>query len=264
VLRLLRKWLTAGVLEEGAWKAAEQGTPQGAVISPLLANLYLHYALDLWVQQWRRRHARGEMIFVRYADDFVIGFQHQQDAVAFQRDLAERLRQFSLELHPDKTRLLRFGRFAAAERQRCGLKGSPETFSFLGFTHFCGRTRQGAFLVLRRTQRERMRAKLKEVKAEMMRRRHLPLAEQGKWLGQVVRGYFAYHAVPTNIRALASFRTQAIRHWRVALGRRSQRGSVVWARMKRLGNEYLPTPRVLHPWPEERFDARIQGKSRVR
>lgn len=194
----------------------------------------------------------------------VLNAIYEQDAVAFQRDLAERLRQFSLELHPTKTRLLRFGRFVAVERQRCGLRGSPETFSFLGFTHICGRTRQGAFLVLRRTQRERMRAKLKEVKAEMMRRRHLPLAEQGKWLGRVVRGYFAYHAVPTNIHALASFRTQVSRHWRVALGRRSQRGGVAWKRMKRLEDEYLLKPRVLHPWPEERFDASIQGKSRVR
>lgn len=264
ILRLVRKWLTAGVIEEGAWTESKVGTPQGATISPLLANIYLHYVLDLWVQQWRTRHATGDMIIVRYADDFLVGFQRHADAVRFLEALRERLRRFSLELHPDKTRLISFGMFAAERRKERGLKGRPETFNFLGFTHICGRTRNGKFLLMRRTMRERLRAKLRELKGELMRRRHLPVPVQGKWLGQVVRGYYAYHAVPTNIHALQSFRTQVERHWHFALARRSQRGRPNWERMRELSQRWIPAPKILHPWPIERFNVRTQGRSRVR
>ncbi|AKQ65511.1 Mobile element protein [Myxococcus hansupus] len=227
VLRLIQKWLGAGVMEKGKWMQTEEGTPQGATISPLLANIYLHYVLDLWAQQWRKRWARGSIIIVRYADDFVVGFQFYSDAERFQVALRERLRKFSLELHPEKTRLLLFGRYAAKMREERGL-GKPETFDFLGLTHICGRTRSGKFLLRRHTMRRRMRAKLREVKAELQRRRHLPIPEQGAWLRVVVRGYFAYHAVPTNIMALSSFRTQLAHLWHRALQRRSQRAGMNW------------------------------------
>lgn len=264
VLRLLRKWLAAGVMENGSVTQGVEGTPQGATISPLLANVYLHYVFDLWAQQWRKARARGEMIVVRYADDFLVGFQHHADAERFLSELRERLRRFALELHPDKTRLLAFGRFAARQRRERGERGSPEIFHFLGFTHVCGRTRQGSFGLVRRTMASRMRAKLKEVKAKLMRRRHRPIAEQGAWLGQVVRGHFAYYAVPTNIHALKAFRAQVQRHWRFALSRRSQRGRVTWERMNRLAARWLPPVRIAHPWPSERFAVRTQGRSRVR
>jgi RNA-directed DNA polymerase len=264
VLRLLRKWLAAGVMEDGSLTRSTGGTPQGATVSPLLANVYLHYVFDLWAQQWRKTRARGEMIVVRYADDFVVGFQYQADAERFLGELRERLRGFALELHPDKTRLLAFGRFAARQRRQRGERGSPETFHFLGFTHLCGQSKRGRFLLMRRTMAQRLRAKLKEVKAELMRRRHRSIAEQGAWLGQVVRGHYAYYAVPTNVHALQAFRTQVERHWRFALARRSQRGWVTWARMRRLSSRWLPPPRILHPWPSERFDVRTQGRSRVR
>jgi group II intron reverse transcriptase/maturase len=264
VLRLLRRWLAAGVMEGGSWTSSTQGTPQGATVSPLLANVYLHYVFDLWVQRWRKTRARGEMIVVRYADDFVVGFQYQADAERFLAELRERVRRFGLELHPDKTRVLAFGRFAALQRRQRGERGSPETFHFLGFTHVCSRTKQGRFLLRRRTMAQRMRAQLKEVKTELRRRRHRPIAEQGIWLGRVVRGHYAYYAVPTNIRALQAFRTQVERHWRAALMRRSQRGRVTWARMRRLSARWIPPPRVLHPWPSVRFAVRTQGKSRVR
>jgi group II intron reverse transcriptase/maturase len=264
ILRLIHKWLAAGVIEEGRWTPSTEGTPQGSTASPLLANIYLHYVLDLWVDQWRRRHARGDVIIVRYADDFLVGFQYYADAVRFLGELRERLRGFALELHPDKTRLLAFGLYAQARRQERGMKGAPETFNFLGFTHACGKTRNGKFLLVRRTMRERMRAKLSEVKAELMRRRHLRIKVQGEWLGAVVRGFFAYHAVPTNIRALQSFRAQVDRHWRRALARRSQRGRPNWERMRRLSSRWLPSPKILHPWPDNRFDVRTRGRSRVR
>jgi RNA-directed DNA polymerase len=264
ILRLLQKWLAAGVMEEGTWTESTQGTPQGATISPLLANVYLHYVLDLWVRQWRKRYARGDVVIVRYADDFVAGFQHHEDAVRFQEELRQRLRRFSLELHPDKTRLINFGLFAAQRRAERGLKGSPETFDFLGFTHVCAKTKSGKFLLARRTVCKRMRATLKELKLALMRRRHLPIPIHGEWLGRVVRGYYAYHAVPTNLRAMQAFRTQVERHWQHALSRRSQRGRPNWATMRRLSRQWIPTPRVLHPWPDDRFDVRTQGKSRVR
>jgi group II intron reverse transcriptase/maturase len=264
VLRLIQKWLSAGVMEEGRWTASEEGSPQGATVSPLLANIYLHYVLDLWIQQWRKRHARGDVIVVRYADDFVVGFEHKPDAERFLEALRERLRSFALELHPDKTRLIAFGKRANAFRDARRTKGAAETFSFLGFTHICAKNRAGRFLLARHTVKARMRAKLHEVKAEVQRRRHLPTPEQGRWLGQVVRGYFAYYAVPTNIEALKSFRTQVIRTWHRALRRRSQRDRTKWARMKALAQRWIPPARVLHPWPDERFDVRTRGKSPVR
>ncbi len=252
VVRLVRKWLKAGVLEDGVVTASEQGTPQGAVISPLLANLYLHYVFDLWAQQWRKRHARGAMIIVRYADDIVAGFQHEADARRFQEDLKARLADFALQLNGDKTRLIEFGRFAAANRRRRGL-GKPETFDFLGFTHICGRTRRGGFAVRRRTQRKRMQAKLKEIKKTLKRRLHLPIAEQGTWLRQVVLGYYGYHAVPNNIRALSAFRRQVRWLWWRALRRRSQKDRTSRATMIRLAKRWLPEPSIRHPWPEIRF-----------
>jgi group II intron reverse transcriptase/maturase len=263
ILRLIQKWLSAGVMEEGRWTASEQGSPQGATVSPLLANLYMHYVFDLWVQQWRKRCARGDVVVVRYADDLVVGFQHKPDAMKFLDALGDRLRRFALELHPDKTRLIAFGKFANANRAERQLKGTAETFSFLGFTHICAKTKAGKFLLARHTVKKRMRAKLREVKAELQRRRHRPIPEQGRWLGQVVRGYFAYHAVPTNTHALTSFRTQTVRMWHRALRRRSQRDRTDWVRMKDLEQRWIPPARVLHPWPDERFDVRTRGRSPV-
>lgn len=264
LLRLLRKWLTAGVLDHGSWSETGQGSPQGATISPLLANVFLHYVFDLWTQQWRKRHARGDVVVVRYADDTAIGFQYHADAVQFLADLRERMRRFSLELHPEKTRLIAFGRYAAARRQEQGLRGAPDTFDFLGFTHCCARTRAGKFILLRRTVRKRMQATLHRVRDELMRRRHLNVAEQGKWVGAVVRGYFAYHAVPTNGRSLAVFKKEVERRWLFTLRRRSHRHRLPWERMQRLSDRWIPSPKILHPWPEERFDARTRGRSRVR
>ena len=264
VLRLIRKWLAAGVLEEGTWAESTQGTPQGATVSPLLANIYLHYALDLWVQQWRKRHARGDVIIVRWADDFVVGFQDLMDAERFREELRERLRRFSLELHPEKTRLIAFGLLAAKRRKEQGLKGAPETFNFLGFTHISGKTKAGKFLLARHTMKSRMRATLRALKAALQKRRHQPLPEQGRWLGAVARSYFAYHAVPTNIPTLDGFRTQIVRHWLRALRRRGQRDRTTWERMNVIAQRWLPHPRVRHPWPNERFDARTRGKSPVR
>jgi RNA-directed DNA polymerase len=263
ILRLIQKWLSAGVLHDGTWSASAVGTPQGATASPLLANVYLHYVFDLWIQQWRSRHARGAVSVVRYADDFIVGFQQESDARRFLEDVRERLRKFSLELHPDKTRLLRFGRFAALNRQERG-EGRPETFEFLGFTHVCGRTREGRFLLLRRTATKRMRATLHAVKAALVRRRHDPVPTQGRWLRSVVQGYFAYHAVPTNIEKMDAFRTQTVRAWHHALRRRSQNDRTTWDQVSRLSDRWLPRARVLHPWPNERFDVRTRGKSPVR
>jgi RNA-directed DNA polymerase len=205
VLRLIGKWLSAGVIENGTWSQTVEGSPQGASVSPLLANIYLHYVFDQWVQWWRRRHARGDVIIVRFADDFTAGFEHLGDAKQFMRDLRERFAKFSLQLHPDKTRLIEFGRFAADRRAARGL-GKPETFDFLGFTHICGKTRKGRFWLRRITVAKRMRAKLKQVKDQLKRRRHEPVPEQGRWLGSVIRGHLAYYAVPGNVRAVRSFR----------------------------------------------------------
>ena len=252
IIRLIQKWLKAGVLEDGIVTVGDRGTGQGTVISPLLANIYLHYALDLWAVRWRRREATGDMIIVRYADDFIVGFQHESDARCFLDEMRERLREFALSLHPEKTRLIEFGRFAAERRKRRGL-GKPETFNFLGFTFICGKTRAGKFQLQRKTRRDRMRTKLRMIKEEMWRRMHQPIPIQGKWLWHVVRGYFNYHAVPTNFRALVAFRTEIAKRWHRVLTRRSERTTLNWERMKRLIGEWLPRPRVLHPWPDKRF-----------
>jgi len=253
MLRLVRKWLNAGVLEEGVWTDSEAGVPQGATISPLLANVYLHFTFDLWVQQWRKRHARGDMVVVRFADDSVLGFQYKSDAERFLADMRERLQKFSLSLHPDKTRLIEFGRFAASNRERQGL-GKPETFTFLGFTFICGKARDGRFFIQRSTRRDRMRATLKRVKDELWKQRHHAIAQQGTWLKKVVQGFYAYHAVPGNGRATAAFRFHITNLWWNVLARRSQRDNTTWERMQRLFNQWLPRPRTLHPWPRERFD----------
>ena len=252
VIRLIRKWLKAGVMEDGVLTPTEEGTPQGAVASPLLANLYLHYVFDLWAQRWRHHHAQGNVIFVRYADDIVAGFEHKADAQRFHADLQQRLEKFALSLHPDKTRLIEFGRAAAQNRARRGL-GKPETFDFLGLTHICGRSRKGAFQLKRKSRRDRMRAKLRAIKDELRRRMHDPIQQQGHWLGLVVRGYFAYHAVPTNIASLSAFRQHMVDLWRRALKRRSQKDRTTWCRIAVLAAEFLPAPRILHPWPDTRF-----------
>ena len=255
IIRLIQKWLRAGVLEDGAVTVSDRGTGQGSVASPLLANIYLHYVFDLWAERWRRREATGDMVIVRYADDLVIGFQHEDDARRFLDALRGRFEEFALSLHPDKTRLIEFGRHAAARRAQRGL-GKPETFDFLGFTLICSRSRGGSFMLKRKTRRDRVRAKLAEVKVELRRRMHQSIPEQGDWLAQVLRGVFAYYAVPTNYAALADFRTQIVWLWRRALRRRSQKDGTLWDRMAKLANDYLPKPRILHPWPNQRFAAK--------
>ncbi len=252
IIRLIRKWLKAGVLEDGIVTVSDRGTGQGAVISPLLANIYLHHVLDLWAERWRRREAAGDMIIVRYADDFIVGFQHKSDTRRFLGELRERLEKFALSLHPDKTRLIEFGRFAADRRARRGL-GKPETFKFLGFTFFCGKSRQGRFLLKRKSRSDRLRAKLQEISEELRWRMHQPIPTQGKWLGHVVSGYFNYHAVPTNIRALGAFRHHVTVLWLRSLRRRSQKDRTTWKRMTKLADDFLPKPRILHPRPHERF-----------
>ena len=263
VLRLVDKWLAAGVIEDGTWSETPQGSPQGASVSPLLANVYLHYVLDLWAQWWRRHVARGEVIIVRFADDFALGLEDYQDACRFLHGLRERFAKFGLELHPGKTRLIEFGRFAAANRQKRGA-GKPETFEFPGFTHICAKMRDGRFWVRRITVSKRMRAKLAEVKDQLRQRRHQPVPEQGRWLGSVARGHCACYAVPGNRKAVASFRTQVTTLWHEALERRSQRTRISWARMGRLATRWLPPARVMHPFPDVRFNVRTQGRSPVR
>jgi RNA-directed DNA polymerase len=255
IVRLIQKWLKAGVLEDGVVTVSDKGTGQGSVISPLLANVYLHYVFDLWADHWRRREATGDVIIVRYADDIVVGFEHEADARRFWNAMQRRFEEFALSLHPDKTRLIEFGRHAAARRGQAGL-GKPETFNFLGFTFICGRSRAGKFLVKRKSRRDRMRARLKDIKEELRRRRHQPIPEQGKWLAQVVRGYFAYHAVPTNSASIRAFRHYVVDLWRRSLSRRSQRGRVTWQRIKQIADDLLPRARILHPWPQQRFAVR--------
>jgi group II intron reverse transcriptase/maturase len=252
IIRLIQKWLKAGVLEEGVVTVSETGTGQGSVISPLLANIYLHYAFDLWAKRWRQREATGDMIIVRYADDIVVGFQHETDACRFLDMMRDRLEEFALTLHPEKTRLIEFGRYAASNRKRRGL-GKPETFTFLGFTFICGTSRRGYFLIKRKSRRDRKTAKLKEIKEELRRRLHQSIPEQGQWLKQVIAGYFAYHAVPTNIQALMAFRFHVISLWGRALRRRSQKDGTTWKRILKIADDYLPKPRILHPWPNQRF-----------
>jgi len=255
IIRLIRKWLKAGILEEGIVTVSGKGTGQGSVISPLLANVYLHYGLDLWAQRWRQREATGDMIIVRYADDFIIGSEHETDARRFLDEMRERLGKFALSLHPEKTRLIEFGRFAAKNRKARGL-GKPETFNFLGFTFISGKSRRGKFQVKRKTRRDRMRAKLKMISGELRRRMHWPIHALGKWLGHVVNGYFNYHAVPTNYRALVRFRDEIIRRWRRALTRRSQNGEITWDRIMKMAAEWLPPPHIRHPWPAQRLAVR--------
>ena len=253
VVRLIQKWLNAGVLEDGARTRSETGTPQGGSASPLLANVYLHYAFDLWAHHWRRKHARGDVIIVRFADDVVVGFQHRADAERFRAELEERFRKFNLELHPDKTRLLEFGPFAADNRRKRG-EGKPETFDFLGFTHICAKRRSNRmFTVLRQTIRKRLQAKLGEVKIELRRRMHDPIPEVGKWLRSVVGGHIRYYGVPMNSHALHVFRFQVGWLWHRTLSRRSQNGRILWERMRRLIDRWLPPARVCHPYPLRRL-----------
>ena len=267
VVRLIQKWLKAGVLEQGQWTETEEGSPQGAVISPILANLYLHHVLDVWAEAWRKKLAQGDVIIVRYADDAVLGFEHREEAERFLEQLGERLRKFGLELHPDKTRLIEFGRFAAERRNERG-EGKPETFNFLGFTHICGTNyKTGNFAIQRKTIGKRMVAKLNDIKAKLRMRMHGLIEGTEKWLQQVVRGYFQYHAVPGNLSRLGAFRLEVMRSWYRTLRRRSQRCRLSWARLyERLGS-LLPPVRILHPYPDLRFEAKhpyIQGRNRVR
>ena len=263
VVRLIQKWLTAGVLEDGTLTVSEGGTVQGGSISPLLANLYLHYVFDLWTLAWKRTQARGDMVVVRYADDFVMGFQHKSDAERFLAELKERFSKFGLELHPEKTRLLEFGRYAAERRAKRG-EGKPETFNFLGFTHCCATTRSGKFTVLRTTMAKRVRAKLAEVSEELRRRRHEPVPQQGEYVRAVIEGHNRYYGVPMNTHAVSAFRYEVAMRWWNSLNRRSQRGTVTRARMGRLLDRWLPPVRVCHPWPNERLSVMTQGKSRMR
>jgi len=252
VVRLIQKWLRAGVLEEGKLTVSEEGTPQGGSASPMLANVYLHYVFDLWSEAWQRKIARGDIVVVRFADDIVIGFQEKAEAERFWGELKERMEKFNLELHPEKTRLLEFGRLAAENRQKRG-EGKPETFTFLGITHICGKTRRGKFTVLRQTNRKRMQAKLKAVKIRLRQRMHDPLDEVGQWLRAVVGGHIRYYGVPTNSAALRTFRQAVGRIWRHQLSRRSQIGYVTWERMRRLMNCWLPPARICHPYPSRRL-----------
>lgn len=252
LLRLIGKWLKAGVIEDGRRIESLQGTPQGAVISPLLSNIYLHYVFDLWAHQWRKQHATGRVILVRYADDSVVGFERKDDAVRFLAALRERMAKFGLALHPDKTRLIEFGRHAQEQRKLRG-EGKPVTFDFLGFTHCCGNTRQGWFAILRVTVKKRMRATLKAIPAELRKRMHDDVPAVGKWLGRVVQGYFNYFAVPGNSHRLCSFRTEICRTWRHTLMRRSQRHRLSWERFNRLVKRFIPPYRNTHPYPSERF-----------
>ena len=252
IIRLIQKWLKAGILEDGVVTVEDKGTGQGSVISPLLGNIYLHYVLDLWAKRWRQREATGDMIIVRYADDLVVGFEHEDDARRFLDAMRARLEEFMLSLHPDKTRVIEFGRRAAANRRKSGL-GKPETFMFLGLTFICGKSRSGRFQLQRKTRGDRMRTKLRTIKEELWRRLHWPIPEQGKWLKQIVNGHFAYFAVPTNARALAAFRHHVEELWRRTLRRRSQKDGFTWDRTTKVADHWLPKPRILHPWPDVRF-----------
>jgi RNA-directed DNA polymerase len=254
IIRLIQKWLNAGVMEEGEWSDTKTGSPQGSVISPLLANIYLHYAFDLWVNVWRKKWARGEVAVIRYADDVISGFQHQADADRFLQNLRERLGKFGLELHPDKTRRIEFGRFAEQNRRRRG-EDKPETFDFLGLTHISGKNRLGRFTVRRKTIRKRMRAKLREIKQQLRVRMHDPVRQTGQWLKSIVQGHFLYYAVPGNIDSLSVFRNRLTGYWWRTLRRRSQKRRISWTRMLALADRWLPRPRVLHPYPADRFAA---------
>lgn len=263
VIRHIKKWLNAGVLEDGQWTQLQEGSPQGSSVSPLLSNVYLHYVFDLWADQWRQQQARGDVVIVRFADDFVVGFQYRHEAEQFHKELQERFQKFNLKLHAEKTRLIEFGRYAAENRKRRG-DGKPETFDFLGFTHVCDKDRQGRFIVLRQTMRKRMCTKLKELKAELRRRMHLPIPVMGQWLRSVLLGHYRYYGVPRNQRKLSAFRYQVFRLWQRALRRRSQRHRITWERMDRLAKRWIPSPRIYQPYPEQRLSVFIRGRSPVR
>lgn len=263
VIRLVKKWLAAGVLEGDEWKATEAGTVQGGSISPLLANVYLHYVFDTWVKRWRRTQAHGDVIVVRFADDFVVGFEHQAEAERFLSELKERFQKFGLELHSEKTRLIEFGRYAAQERARRG-EGKPETFGFLGFTHLCGKTRKGRFTVIRQTMRKRLKAKLKTVGTELKRRMHAGIPALGAYLRAVMAGHMQYYAVPFNLAAVKEFRQGLVLLWRQSLSRRSQTARVTWERMKELEKRWIPPARICHPYPDQRVRVMTQGRSRMR
>jgi group II intron reverse transcriptase/maturase len=252
VIRHIRKWLKAGVLEEGELKTSYKGTPQGCSISPLLANIYLHYVLDLWVDSWRRRIAKGEVIIIRYADDFLVGFQYYKEAIRFKRELNSRLLKFKLKLHPQKTRLIEFGRFASKDREDRG-KGRPDTFDFLGFTHICGTTKAGRFKLKRKTMSQKMRRKLAELKQEMRKRLNNRISEVGQWLRKVLLGHYRYYGVPGNLKSLYGFREQVLHWWYSTLKRRGQRHRIRWEKMKCIAKDWLPYPVVSHPYPSERL-----------
>jgi group II intron reverse transcriptase/maturase len=263
VVRHIQKWLNAGVMEDGKCVEQEEGVPQGGSVSPLLANIYLHYVFDQWAEQWRKRQAGGDMIIVRYADDFVVGFQHESDARRFLQELRERFRQFNLELHATKTRVIEFGRYATERRERRG-QGKPETFNFLGFTHVCDKTRQGKFIVLRRTMAQRVRTKLQGLKQELWHRLHEPLGRVGGWLASVLRGHYRYYGVPRNGRMLNRFRDAVRRLWHWTMNRRSQKAAVTESRMSQYARRWLPFPHICQPYPQMRLAVIIQGKSPVR
>jgi group II intron reverse transcriptase/maturase len=252
VIRHVKKWLKAGVLEDGEWQQTDEGTPQGGSVSPLLANIYLHYALDMWVRRWRRKDAQGDVIIVRYADDFVVGFQHKQEADCFHEALKVRLARFALTLHPTKTRLIEFGRFAARDRDRRG-EGKPDTFDFLGFTHICSQTRDGRFTIRRQTMAKRLRAKLRALYEKLKRRRHWKIPDVGNWLGAVVRGHCQYYGVPGNIALLKAFRQAVLRLWQLAIRCRSQRSRGSWSRIYRLAKCWIPYVHITHPYPSARL-----------
>lgn len=263
VVRHIKKWLNAGVMEEGKKLISEEGVPQGGSVSPLLANVYLHYVFDLWAHKWRKTHANGDVVIVRFCDDFVVGFQHRHEAEQFKEALVERFRQFNLELHADKTRLIEFGRFADRNRKNRG-EGKTETFDFLGFTHICGETRKGRFIVLRITVRKRIGMKLQELRKELRRRLHSPIPEVGKWLGSVLRGHYNYFGVAGNSRKLEDFRYHVIRLWFKTLGRRSQRSKMNWDRMNRLADRWIPRARIHHSYPDFSLYVNTRGRSLVR
>jgi group II intron reverse transcriptase/maturase len=264
VHRHIKKWLNAGILEDGVLRAAAQGVPQGGSLSPLLANIYLHYTLDLWAERWRRTEARGEVYLVRYADDFIVGFQYKEDADLFHAQLRERLGKFTLELNEEKTRLIEFGRFACLNRSQRG-EGKPETFDFLGFTHICGKTRQGKFCVQRKSARKKVQSKLRAVKDELRKRLNRRIAEVGQWLNAVLLGHYRYYGVPRNYRSLNNFRRSIVDLWRRALRRRGNKThTITWERMDQLAERWLPRPRIVHPYPHDRLRVTTQGRSPVR
>lgn len=256
ITRLIQKWLRAGIMEEGQWRRNEEGTPQGGLVSPVLANIYLHYVFDLWAQQWREREARGAVIIVRYADDFVVGFEHRADAERFRGELSARLGKFKLELHEEKTRLIEFGRRAAQDRRKRGER-KPETFNFLGFTHISGETRGGKFTVIRKTIRKRMQAKLKELKQEFRQRMHDNPREQGEWVSAVLRGHYQYYGVPCNSESMWTFAFHVTELWHKTLRRRSQKSRVTWERFTRTYKSWIPNPRICHPYPWDRLRQRL-------